>query len=30
MNNSFSVNGFSANENIILPMICNLIVKYNL
>lgn len=30
LNNSFSVNGFNANENIILPRFVTFIVKYNL
>ena len=30
LNNSFSVNGFNANENIILPRFVTFVVKYNL
>ncbi len=30
LNNSFSVNGFSANENVILPRFVTFILKYNL
>ena len=30
LNNSFSVNGFSADENIILPRFVTFILKYNL
>jgi hypothetical protein len=30
LNNSFSVNGFNANENVILPRFVTFIIKYNL
>jgi hypothetical protein len=30
LNNSFSVNGFNANENFILPRFVTFILKYNI